>query len=39
MKKQQKTAMNMSKFMHHQSLLLPETLNRLDLDVECDLFE
>ncbi len=39
MTKQQKTALNMAKFIQHQSLLLLEKLNELDLDVEADLCE
>ncbi|MDK9477052.1 Rop family plasmid primer RNA-binding protein, partial [Klebsiella pneumoniae] len=39
MTKQQKTARNMAKFIQNQSLLLLETLNELDLDVEADLCE
>jgi hypothetical protein len=38
MTKQQKTALNMAKFIQNQSLLL-EKLNELDLDVEADLCE
>ena len=34
MTKQQKTALNMAKFIQNQSLLLLEKLNELDLDVE-----
>ena len=37
MTKQQKTALNMAKFIQNQSLLLLEKLNELDLDVEADL--
>lgn len=37
--KQQKTAMNMAKFIQAQSLLLLEKLNELDFDVEADLCE
>ncbi|MDM7286975.1 Rop family plasmid primer RNA-binding protein, partial [Klebsiella pneumoniae] len=37
--KQQKTALNMAKFIQNQSLLLLEKLNELDLDVEADLCE
>ncbi len=33
MTKQQKTALNMAKFIQNQSLLLLEKLNELDLDV------
>ncbi|SVL66413.1 RNA one modulator-like protein [Klebsiella pneumoniae] len=36
MTKQQKTALNMAKFIQNQSLLLLEKLNELDLDVEAD---
>ncbi|MDM7286974.1 Rop family plasmid primer RNA-binding protein, partial [Klebsiella pneumoniae] len=36
---QQKTALNMAKFIQNQSLLLLEKLNELDLDVEADLCE
>ncbi|MGX7796474.1 Rop family plasmid primer RNA-binding protein (plasmid) [Klebsiella pneumoniae] len=39
MTKQQKTALNMAKFIQNQSLLLLEKLNELDLDVEADLCE
>ncbi|HFS7898038.1 TPA: Rop family plasmid primer RNA-binding protein [Klebsiella pneumoniae] len=41
MTKQQKTALNMAKFLQHQSLLLLllEKLNELDLDAEADLCE
>ena len=40
MTKQQKTALNMAKFIQNQSLLLlEEKLNELDLDVEADLCE
>jgi hypothetical protein len=38
MTKQQKTALNMAKFIQNQSLLLLEKLE-LDLDVEADLCE
>ena len=38
MTKQQKTALNMAKFIQNQSLLLLK-LNELDLDVEADLCE
>ncbi|BBV63592.1 hypothetical protein STW0522KLE39_P20060 (plasmid) [Klebsiella quasipneumoniae] len=34
MTKQQKTALNMAKFIQNQSLLLLEKLNELDLDVD-----
>lgn len=37
--KQQKTALNMAKFIQGQSLLLLEKLNELDLDAEADLCE
>lgn len=37
--KQQKTAVNMAKFIQRQSLLLLEKLNELDLDAEADLCE
>ncbi len=37
--KQQKTALNMAKFIQNQSLLLLEKLNELDLDAEADLCE
>jgi ABC-type enterochelin transport system ATPase subunit len=39
MTKQQKTALNMAKFIQGQTLLLLEKLNELDLDVEADLCE
>ena len=39
MTKQQKTALNMAKFIQAQSLLLLDKLNELDLDVETDLCE
>ncbi|MGC6101286.1 Rop family plasmid primer RNA-binding protein [Enterobacter quasiroggenkampii] len=39
MTKQQKTALNMAKFIQAQSLLLLEKLNELDLDVEANLCE
>ena len=39
MTKQQKTALNMAKFIQNQSLLLLEKLNELDLDAEADLCE
>lgn len=39
MNKQQKTALNMVKFIQDQSLLLLEKLNELDLDHEADLCE
>ncbi|MGD8018297.1 Rop family plasmid primer RNA-binding protein [Escherichia coli] len=38
MSKQQKTALNMAKFIQNQLLLL-EKLNELDLDAEADLCE
>lgn len=37
--KQQKSALNMAKFIQAQSLLLLEKLNELDLDSEADLCE
>jgi len=37
--KQQKTALNMARFIQGQSLLLLEKLNELDLDAEADLCE
>jgi len=37
--KQQKTAVNMAKFIQGQSLLLLDKLNELDLDAEADLCE
>lgn len=37
--KQQRTALNMAKFIQAQSLLLLEKLNELDLDTEADLCE
>ncbi|MCE4099301.1 Rop family plasmid primer RNA-binding protein [Klebsiella pneumoniae] len=37
MTKQQKTALNMAKFIQNQSLLLLEKLNELDLDAEAAL--
>lgn len=37
--KQQKTTLNMAKFIQAQSLLLLEKLNELDLDTEADLCE
>ena len=37
--KQQRTALNMAKFIQAQSLLLLDKLNELDLDVEADLCE
>lgn len=39
MTKQQKTALNMAKFIQDQSLLLLEKLNELDLDGEADMCE
>jgi len=36
MNKQQKTAVNMAKFIQGQSLLLLEKLNELDFDTEAD---
>lgn len=39
MTKQQKTALNMAKFIQDQSLLLLEKLNELDLDCEADMCE
>ena len=39
MTKQQKTALNMAKFIQDQSLLLLEKLNELDLDDEADMCE
>ena len=39
MNKQQKSALNMAKFIKGQSLLLLEKLNELDLDDEADLCE
>ncbi|MDH8570759.1 Rop family plasmid primer RNA-binding protein, partial [Klebsiella pneumoniae] len=36
MTKQQKTALNMAKFIQDQSLLLLDRLNELDLDHEAD---
>ncbi|WP_435220159.1 Rop family plasmid primer RNA-binding protein, partial [Klebsiella pneumoniae] len=39
MNKQQKSALNMAKFIRGQSLLLLEKLNELDLDDEADLCE
>ena len=37
MTKQEKTALNMSKFIQGQSLLLLEKLNALNLDLEADM--
>jgi len=37
--KQQKTALNMAKFIQDQSLLLLEKLNELDFDDEADICE
>ncbi|HHA1917676.1 TPA: Rop family plasmid primer RNA-binding protein [Enterobacter asburiae] len=39
MTKQQKTALNMAKFIQAQTLLLLEKLNELDLDAEADICE
>lgn len=39
MSKQQKTVLNMAKFIQTQSLFLLEKLNELDLDAEADLCE
>ena len=39
MTKQQKTALNMAKFIQDQSLLLLERLNELDLGSEADMCE
>lgn len=39
MTKQQKTALNMAKFIQAQTLLLLEKLNELDLDAEADMCE
>ncbi|MEG6302944.1 Rop family plasmid primer RNA-binding protein, partial [Enterobacter hormaechei] len=39
MTKQQKTALNMAKFIQAQTLLLLEKLNELDLDTEADMCE
>ncbi|WP_337022276.1 Rop family plasmid primer RNA-binding protein [Pantoea anthophila] len=39
MTKQQKTALNMAKFIQDQSLLLLEKLNELDFDIEADMCE
>lgn len=39
MTKQQKTALNMAKFIQAQSLLLLEKLNELNLDMEAELCE
>ncbi|EMB2216198.1 MULTISPECIES: Rop family plasmid primer RNA-binding protein [Enterobacter] len=39
MTKQQKTVLNMAKFIQAQSLLLLEKLNELDFDAEADLCE
>jgi len=39
MTKQQKTALNMAKFIQDQSLLLLERFNELDLDSEADMCE
>jgi len=37
--KEQKTVLNMAKFIQGQSLLLLEKLNALDFDIEADLCE
>ncbi|EMD6531152.1 Rop family plasmid primer RNA-binding protein [Citrobacter freundii] len=39
MTKQEKTALNMARFIQGQSLLLLEKLNELDLDSEADMCE
>ena len=39
MTKQQKTALNMAKFIQGQTLILLEKLNELDFDAEADLCE
>lgn len=39
MTKQEKTALNMAKFIQGQSLLLLEKLNELNLDIEADMCE
>ena len=39
MTKQEKTALNMAKFIRDQSLLLLEKLNELDMDTPADLCE
>lgn len=39
MTKQEKTALNMAKFIQGQSLLLLEKLNELNLDLEADMCE
>ncbi|MBK3174215.1 Rop family plasmid primer RNA-binding protein [Klebsiella pneumoniae] len=39
MTKQEKTALNMAKFIKDQSLLLLEKLNELDMDTPADMFE
>lgn len=39
MTKQEKTALNMAKFIQGQSLLLLEKLNELNLDMEADMCE
>jgi len=39
MTKQEKTALNMAKFIKDQSLLLLEKLNELDMDAPADLCE
>ena len=39
MTKQEKTALNMAKFIQGQSLLLLDKLNELNLDIEADMCE
>lgn len=39
MTKQEKTALNMAKFIRDQSLLLLEKLNELDMDTAADMCE
>lgn len=39
MTKQQKTALNMAKFIQGQSILLLDKLNELNLDIEADMCE
>lgn len=39
MTKQEKTALNMAKFLQGQSLLLLDKLNELNLDMEADMCE
>ncbi|EEA8823584.1 Rop family plasmid primer RNA-binding protein [Salmonella enterica] len=39
MTKQEKTALNMAKFIKDQSLLLLEKLNELDMDIPADMCE